>query len=349
MNIQNTAEANYFNDVFADDDNYSESQENSPEIENSPHNEEIDDIGYQISEKKKLEKPKVEEKKDEEPKVTPKQKEPKEESKYNDRIKPSGDSIERTNSIENEKEKPSKKDQKEKKDKPEKPQKDDSKPSKSKKKASEKLNNDIKVSKAKDGLNILIPDPPKNDSDVGHQNHPNQENFNQTQKLPANLISNLQEDENYNQFDVSQEHSNVSINKCKDQIDHTLKQIEEEKEKVRLENEKLQRTKKPSEKKSKSKSRSHAPKSNRDGYGGKKKRPNSHKKRGSTSNMHEQIKKKMGFINSHSSRGRAKDQFVNYSLDEIHHNLQVRARNYNTSNGKGKKRLNKSFENVFGS
>jgi len=65
--------------------------------------------------------------------------------------------------------------------------------------------------------------------------------------------------------------------------------------------------------------------------------------------MHEQLKQKMGFINSNSSRGRGRDQFLNYSLDEINQKLQAKVRYYNTSTGKGKgkKRLNKSFENVF--
>jgi hypothetical protein len=67
--------------------------------------------------------------------------------------------------------------------------------------------------------------------------------------------------------------------------------------------------------------------------------------------MMQELKKKMGFINSQTSRGRANgEQFLNYSLDEINQKLKQHVSNYNTSMGKSKgmkKRLNKSFENVF--
>lgn len=69
--------------------------------------------------------------------------------------------------------------------------------------------------------------------------------------------------------------------------------------------------------------------------------------------MMQELKKKMGFINAQTSRGRTGgDKFLNYSLDEINQKLQSNVQNYmsNITSGeqKGmKKRLNKSFENVF--
>ena len=65
MNIQSTADVNYFNDVFADDENYNDSDE-SPNINDANnHNEEIDDIGYNITDaqksKQKAAKPKQKE------------------------------------------------------------------------------------------------------------------------------------------------------------------------------------------------------------------------------------------------------------------------------------------------
>ena len=191
------------------------------------------------------------------------------------------------------------------------------------------------MTKAKDGLNIVIPDDqekqPKSPEALIQA-----ENFNKTHKLPTSFLEDL--------HDESGDHSDLSISKCQDKIDKNLKLIEEEKAKLEQE----RQNKRPSTgKKSKSKNRHTAPKSTREGYK-RNKRPNSHKKRGSASNMHEQLKKKMGITNSHSSRGRGRDQFLNYSLDEINQKLQAKARNYNTSTGnKNKKRLNKSFENVF--
>ena len=61
MNIQANADANYFNDVFADDDNYNDTEENIND--SSSHNQEIDDIGYNISEVEKLKTSKVSAKK----------------------------------------------------------------------------------------------------------------------------------------------------------------------------------------------------------------------------------------------------------------------------------------------
>ena len=142
--------------------------------------------------------------------------------------------------------------------------------------------------------------------------------------------------------------NNISISKltkeCEDEINEKLQQIKEEKE--RLELEQLNRKKKNS----KSKTRTNTgQKSTREGYSqNKKKRPHSHKKRGSATMMQE-LKKKMGFINSQTSRGRTGgDKFLNYSLDEINQKLQSNIHNMWNEEQKGmKKRLNKSFENVF--
>jgi hypothetical protein len=166
MVINSPAESNYFNDVFADDDNYNETEENSPKIGDSAHhNEEIDDIGYNIfSEEKKKQaqkdkdkdKPKPNDQKEE--KKAKKVKKPNEdENQYSDRIKPIED-----------KDKKAKEDKKSKKEgkiliiitvlEPKVDPKS-SKDSKKEKKLSPKPKpkpSDIKTTKAKDGLNIEI-------------------------------------------------------------------------------------------------------------------------------------------------------------------------------------------------
>lgn len=343
MNIQNTADANYFNDIFADDDNYNDS-DNSPDVSDlSHHNEEIDDIGYNMPESDKNKKKIIKE--EPKPKEQPKKEkkpEPKEESKYSDKIRPFVDIFDNTD------EDPSKK-----QNKPEVKENKEPIPKqqKSKKKSPDSHGEkDLKVTKAKDGLNIIIPgqddiDPKKvpKDEAILH------EDFNKTRNIPKDFLENMHDDENSNPND-SQEQSQISIGKCQDEIDQKLKLIEEEKAKLEYERQSKRRSGEKKSSRSKVKTATAAPKSTREGYVQKKKRPNSHKKRGSTSNVHEQIKKKMGFINSHSSRGRGRDTFLNYSLDEINQKLQAKVRNYNTSTGNskgGKKRLNKSFENVF--
>ena len=121
-----------------------------------------------------------------------------------------------------------------------------------------------------------------------------------------------------------------------------------EEEKARLELDRLNKKKKE-KKESRSKNRyGPAQKSSRDGSSyNRKKRPHSHKKRGSASMMQE-LKKKMGWINSQTSRGRgAGDKFLNYSLDEINQKFQSNTNNQGGNQKGMKKRLNKSFENVF--
>lgn len=366
MNIQGTAEANYFNDVFADDDNYNES-EDSPG--GHGHNEEIDDIGYNISDTKKKEEAKKEVKK--EVKKDTKKQEKKEVKKdkeegYADRIKPMNDIFD------TEEDRKRQEDQKDKlvvtesKDK----SKDSSKPFKTKPKTkTTDQPPDIKVHRAKDGLNIeinndVIEDPYKKSKESNSAKSskkgsktPKQsqvipaEEFNKTHKLPSNLLDDLSVDD-IPSSSSKDEGNNISIGKiareCEDEINEKLQYIEEER--ARLEMERLNKRRKEEKKGSKSKPRSqHGHKSNRDTYGQKKKRPHSHKKRGSAVMMQE-LKKKMGFINAQTSRGRGGEKFLNYSLDEINQKLQAHVQNYSTASGnpKGmKKRLNKSFENVF--
>lgn len=157
MNIQANSDVNYFNDVFADDDNYNDTEENH----NDPatHNQEIDDIGYNISEieklktstkpaKSKSDKPNTEEQKSKpKEKESPKPQIPKDsEVMYNDRIKKKDESSD--DEVEP------------KKDEPEPP-----KPKPEKKIEKTKIDNstkpdakDLKISKAKDGLNIEVND-----------------------------------------------------------------------------------------------------------------------------------------------------------------------------------------------
>lgn len=369
MNVQGNSEANYFNDVFADDDNYNTSEDASPKPGGSRHNEEIDDIGYNISdsEKSKQAKPKKEEPKPAE--VKPKAEKPNEDTKYNDRIKPMQDMFDVSDGSQEEPvSKPEKPDEKSKK--PE--SKASAKPGKSKKKKPTDYltEKELKVHKAKDGLNIEINTDPMSDlnkrskgdsaktskkgsktpksSQVVHA-----DDFNKTRKLPPNLLEDISDDEGLNYEDSKDEDNNISVGKiaqeCEDEIDEKLLMIGEEKAKLELE--RAAKRKKDEKKSSKSKPRvPTGQKSTREGYGQKKKRTHSHKKRGSASMMQE-LKKKMGFINAQTSRGRAAGEgFLNYSLDEINQKLQFQVINYQTSTGthKGmKKRLNKSFENVF--
>jgi hypothetical protein len=231
MNIQNTADANYFNDAFADDDNYNDSQENIPDISGvSNHNEEIDDIGYNMPDSDKNKKiPVKEEPKIKEQPKKEKKPEPKEENKYSDKIRPVEDMFDNTGDV------PSKK--------PKKPEIKEikepiSKPTKTKKKSPESHGEkELKVVKAKDGLNIIIPGHDEPDhSDVPKDEAIMHEDFNMTKKLPKHFLEKLNdEDENSNPNDDSQERSSVSIGKCKDEIDQKLKIIEEEKAKLELE------------------------------------------------------------------------------------------------------------------
>ena len=236
MNIQNTDEVNYFNDVFADDDNYSESLENSPELDSSPHNEEIDDIGYQKSEQSQKEKSakikegkKREEKK---PKIEIKDIKEKEETKYSDRIKPIEDSANKQINIKNKENRSQhwEEGEKFKSSQKEETKEYEEKPLKSKKNHP----HDYKVNKAKDGLNILIPDnnpDAKLDNfEYNSQNEPeNKEAYNKTMKIPTNFIENLNGEEENSQD------NNISIGKCKDKINKNLKIIQEEKAKLALE------------------------------------------------------------------------------------------------------------------
>ena len=375
MNAQGNSEANYFNDVFADDDNYNDSEDNSPNANDpSHHNEEIDDIGYNISEVDKSvpTKTKKEDTKIKEPKKQDKPSKPsksKEDSKYNDRIKPKDEIFDPNEPEKQDKDqnKP-KEDRKEKLTKPvvKEQSKDPAKQPKPKpKKKGNEGPNDLKIRKAKDGLNIEInndfPDdhylpqkdssgkPKKGSKTPKQPQYLPEDDFNKTRKLPSNLLNDINDDQ-IPLDDSNEEISNISIGKiakeCEDQINEQLLLVEEEKAKLELE--RLNKKKKDDKKNSKSKPRTtQGQKSQREGYNQKKRRPHSHKKRGSASMMQE-LKKKMGFINAQTSRGRGGEKFLNYSLDEINQKLQAHVRNYNTSGGKGmKKRLNKSFENVF--
>ena len=392
MNIQSTADVNYFNDVFADDENYNDSDE-SPNINDANnHNEEIDDIGYNITDaqksKQKTAKPKQKEdskakdpkKPDSKSKSEPKQKQErdKDEQKYSDRIKP----IEEPG---NDPDKPIEETKQEDEPKPieDKPvdppesliEKEPSKqPSKQKKKQNhpeQPAKVDLKITKAKDGLNIEISDGSLND--IGAPNKiknqdPNKskknnkngkiatvydyEDLNKTRKIHSNLLKDYDggdQDSKENEGKENISGNNISIGKltkeCEDEINEKLQLIKEEK--ARLELEQLNRKKKNS--KSKNRPNNTGQKSTREGYmQNKKKRPHSHKKRGSATMMQE-LKKKMGFINSQTSRGRTGgDKFLNYSLDEINQKLQSNIQNMWSEEQKGmKKRLNKSFENVF--
>ena len=378
MNIQVNAEANYFNDVFADDDNYNNNDTEENINDSNSHNQEIDDIGYNISEVEKLKTPKVSAKKtieDNKNKQESQKKakdtnyaknESKEEVKYNDRIKPiievSQDDSEPTPT-------------KEFKDSSKHDKKSDK--SKSDKQSSKNNKDATKVNKAKDGLNIEVNNEGLHDigrniskhkqsgsskggkkgsksSKADSKNKTN--DFNQTQKLPSNLLKEYEFDDvdnediidydNYNREETSR---NKLTKEAEEQINRQLKMIQEEK--AKQEYEKFNKKRNNEKKSSRSKNRQNVgQKSSRDGYSQyKKKRPHSHKKRGSASTMQE-LKKKMGWTNSQTSRGRTGgDKFLNYSLDEINQKLK---QNYNTNistnNPKGiKKRLNKSFENVF--
>jgi hypothetical protein len=249
---------------------------------------------------------------------------------------------------------------------------------KSKPEKQEAKQKDIKVSKAKDGLNIEVNSDPL--SDIGRNNSKHKstssgkgvkrsqksskndskavktDDFNQTRKLPSNILKEYDIDDIEN-IDLEDPENlerdgptRTKLTKeAEEQLHKQLKIIEDEK--ARYEYEKQGKRKTNEKKSSRSKNRQNAgQKSSREGNGqtSKRKRPHSHKKRGSASTMQE-LKKKMGWANSHTSRGRTGDKFLNYSLDEINQKLQ---NNYNTNtsthNPKGiKKRLNKSFENVF--
>lgn len=393
MNIQSTADANYFNDVFADDDNYNDSDENSPNINDAnTHSEEIDDIGYNITDNTKSKqkpakaKPKEDlktkdaKKTDSKQKPEPKQKQErdKDEQKYSDRIKPSEE-------INNEVEKPSEEtktieDAKSAEDKsldpPEslvekEPSKQSSKHKKKQNQSEQPAKVDLKITKAKDGLNIEIsdgsmtdigaptkiknPDQSKKNKSAKNSNKItgvyDYEDLNKTRKIHSNLLKDYDggdQDSKENEGKENISGNNISIGKltkeCEDEINEKLQLIQEEKAKLELEQ--LNRKKKNS----KSKNRANTgQKSTREGYiQNKKKRPHSHKKRGSATMMQE-LKKKMGFINSQTSRGRTGgDKFLNYSLDEINQKLQSNIQNMCNEEQKGmKKRLNKSFENVF--
>jgi hypothetical protein len=102
----------------------------------------------------------------------------------------------------------------------------------------------------------------------------------------------VQKDENRETEELTRE--------CEEQINKQLLLIEEEK--ARLELERINKKKREHKKSSKSKNSryGHPQKSSRDVNH--KKRPHSHKKRGSASMMHE-LKKKMGWLNSQTSRG----------------------------------------------
>lgn len=381
MNVQANSDINYFNDVFADDDTYNQSEEHSPNIADiSHHNQEIDDIGYEISDleksksnksktKKVIEEQKVPEPKPVEP-VKPKVEEIKEETKYNDRIKQiTEENIEPDASINQEKKSLEKK-----------TEKDANKAPKVKKKKStdKQPENEIKITKAKDGLNIEINDSgladmgknsgrqkasevSKNTTKKGGQTGknltPKAEDFNKTQKFSPNVLNELDlehidenEDVNKPKNGNKDENSRSKLTKeAEDQINRQLRMIEDDK--ARRDLEKASKKKKEEKKSSRSKNRQNTgQKSSREGYfKDKKKRPHSHKKRGSASTMQE-LKKKMGWANSHTSRGRTGgEKFLNYSLDEINQKFQ---NGYNTTTNKShekgvKKRLNKSFENVF--
>ena len=368
MNIQGTAEANYFNDVFEDDEIYNETEESSPRSAIQNNAEEIDDIGCNISEvdKSKLSKKKEEIKTKEINNTLSKPKDEKcEDKNYADRIKPTDPNYDSTGGK-------SKKPMNVKPEVIQKPEdkqnsKDIVKTSKSKKKkAPEPTEKEYKTQKAKDGLNIEIPSDHLPDSskkaktqDSGKSNKKGSktpktnvgDDLNKTSKIPSGLLEGLSDEELEKYAEETDHKSDISYGRlakeCEDEIEEKLLQIEDEK--AKLEFERHFKKKRESKKGIKSKNRPHTGnRSTREGYG--KKRANSHKKRGSTSMMQE-LKKKMGFINSQTSRGRTGgEQYLNYSLDEINQKLQAHASNYNTSGMKGKgmkKRLNKSFENVF--
>lgn len=370
MNVQGNSEANYFNDVFADDDHYNTSEDNSPKpAGGSRHNEEIDDIGYNISDSEKSKQAKQ---KKEEPKpaeVKPKVEQPKEDTKYNDRIKPMQNMFDTSEGSQEESDSKTQKPDDASK-KPDSKASAKSGKSKKKKPTDYLTEKDLKVQKAKDGLNIEINTDPLSDiikrnkgdsaktSKKGSKTPKNSqviqaEDFNKTRKLPPNLLEDISDDEGVKYEDSKDDDNDISVGKiaqeCEDEIDEKLLMIGEEK--AKLEIERAAKRKRDEKKSSKSKPRvPTGQKSTREGYGQKKKRTHSHKKRGSASMMQE-LKKKMGFLNAQTSRGRAAGEgFLNYSLDEINQKLQFQVINYQTSTGaqKGmKKRLNKSFENVF--
>lgn len=128
---------------------------------------------------------------------------------------------------------------------------------------------------------------------------------------------------------------NKLTKEAEDQINKQLQMIDDDGN--RNDYDKNLKRKTNEKKSSRSKNRQNVgQKSSLEGYqqNNKKKRPHSHKKRGSASTMQE-LKKKMGWANSQTSRGRTGDKFLNYNTNSSTHQKGI------------KKRLNKSFENVF--
>lgn len=221
MKVQGTAEADYFNDVFADDDNYHDTEEASPKAaDSSSHNEEIDDIGCNMfkDEKPKAKKEETKGKISKEAATMPGE-DKKEEKKYTDRIKPTdkkADEIQPQTDMKEE----------QKEDEQKTSQKDSSKSSKGakKKKSPEQPERDYKMQKAKDGLNIEIPSdhipevprkPSKPDSVKSGKKssktpkNSTGEDFNKTRKLPPNILEGLSDEDMPS--DHNEEPSNISI------------------------------------------------------------------------------------------------------------------------------------------
>ena len=220
-------------------------------------------------------------------------------------------------------------------------------------KKSEKLKSDkqsTKISKAKDGLNIEVNNEGLHDigrniskhkqsgsSKGGKKSNKSSRadskvkntDFDQTQKLSLNMLKeyefeDIENDDiiNYDNYNKDEMSRNRLTKEAEEQINRQLKMIQEDKPKH--EYDKFNKKRHNEKKSSRSKHKHNVgQKSSRDGYSQhKKKRTHSHKKRGSASTMQE-VKKRMGWTNSQTSRGRTGgDKFLNYSLDEINQKLK---------------------------